>query len=476
MSFKNFLENKENQDEVSKDWRKHFIQLEKGFIPPAKLRPIIAAFTESGKIELTNDTSKAPTMPKKSLFLVGGPVRDFLLNKTIKDYDLATNATPEQVGHILHNAGFEMTPERSGKPGKELNLTFQPKMAEKGSRKLWYIKGRDASQDNKAFVIGAVVDGEEFDIATFRKDAKVTDGQAEVDFVDNPHEDASRRDLTINALYIELTKPDGENSKLYDPTGKGFHDVRNGVVRTVGPAEDRFNEDKLRVMRAIRFHCRFGGKPKMDEEIERALPKFKNLEGVAFERIRDEFLKGLTHPDVDTKCYIGIYKRTGLLQKIFPELVFESPNGIPYEWTDKKDKILALAWLLQHNSPDKVDAMFAGNRGNDPSGWTTQERRGVVFLLRLKEFTPDEMYKFLKNKAGTGLSSVQIKEWVSMFNIAGTNKNKRPWWAKHVNAFADYQPSVKWTPELDPQGMIPPEKRGSIIAAKETENFKKQIQ
>src|SRR5690606_36996563 len=129
------------------------------------------------------------------------------------------------------------------------------------------------SEDGKVFVIGANVDGEEFDIATFRKDAKVTDGAAEVDFVDNPHADASRRDLTINALYIELSKADGENSKLYDPTGKGFHDVKHNIVRTVGKAEERFQEDKLRVLRAIRFHCKFGSGSQMDQEIEKAIPK-----------------------------------------------------------------------------------------------------------------------------------------------------------------------------------------------------------
>lgn len=496
-SFKNFMLIKEEENTNNKDWRKSYIQLEKGFIPPSKMKPVIDAFLASGEIKLTNDVSKAPTMPKKSLFLVGGPVRDFLMNKPIKDFDLATNATPEQIAHILSNAGFKMAGDRSGKNGKPLNLTFKPEEAQSGEKKYWFIKGRDASQDGKAFVISAVVDGEEFEIATFRKDAKVTDGAAEVDFVDNPHDDASRRDLTVNSLYIELTKSNGENSKLFDPTGKGWHDVKNNVVRTVGKPEDRFQEDKLRVLRAIRFHSRFGTTDQMDPEIEKALPKFKHLEGVALERIRDEFLKGLVHPDVDSRRYLSIYKRTGLLSKVFPDVSFESTAGVPVEFTDKKDKLLALAWLLQHNSLEKINNVLSPLRkyGEEEkaTGWTTQEKRAILFLLKLKEFSPEQLPNFMKMREGTGLSNQQIRDWVDMFKIKGTAKNSRPWWAKQVNAFSDYQKSINWQSAVDAghhkcsnckgqgcvncrfTGEVSPEERGNVISKLEIDNFKNKL-
>ena len=499
-SFKDFLmikEEDESQSNPDKDWRKSFIQLDKGFIPPTKMRPVIEAFLKSGEIELTHDTSKAPTMKKKSLFLVGGPVRDFLVGKSIKDYDLATNATPEQTAHILNNAGFKMADDRSGKQGKPLNLTFNPERNGQGDKKYWFIKGRDASQDCKAFVISAVVEGEEFEIATFRRDAKVTDGAAAVDFVDNPHEDASRRDLTINAMYIELTKADGENNKLYDPTGKGWHDAKNNIVRTVGKAEDRFNEDKLRVLRAIRFHSRFSSSSTMDDDIEKAIPRFKHMEGVALERIRDEFLKGLLHPDVDAKKYITIYKRTGLLEKVFPGVVFDPPNGVPMEISDKKDKALALAWLLQHNSVDKVAAALDQSRRmgmeDKNTGWTTQEKRAVIFLLKLKEFDPEKLPEFMRQREGTGLTAQQIRDWVDMFKIQGTNRYRRPWWANQVHQYANHQRSVRWDdvvaagkdqcpachgngcPECNNTGKIRPEQRSQIIADMEREKFKQAL-
>lgn len=497
-SFKDFFLLKEEESEApgaNKDWRKHFIQLEKGFIPPPKLRPIVEAFLKSGEIKLMGDTTKEVTMPKKSLFLVGGPVRDFLRGKSIKDYDLASNATPSQIALILHAGGFKMSRDKSGQVGKELDLPFKPPEASEGDKRTWFIKGRDNSADKKPFVISAVVDGEEFEIATFRRDAKVTDGAAAVDFVDNPHEDASRRDLTINSLYIELTKPDGENSKLYDPTGKGFHDTKHGVVRTVGKAEDRFREDKLRVLRALRFHCRFGS-GELDPDISKSIPKFKNMEGVALERIRDEFLKGLLHPEVDPKCYLSLYRKTGLLEKVFPGIVFDPPNGVPAEFTDRKDKALALAWLLQHNPIAKVEEVLGPIRAigqeDKLTGWTAQERKAVLFLLKLKEFSPEQLPLFMKQREGTGLSNEQIRDWVDMFNISGTNRNRRPWWANQVKMYADHPRSASWeeaqklgmdvcptckgrNPEACPTckgtGKLPPEKRGEVIGKLEISKF-----
>lgn len=501
ISFKKFKilkENEENQNNTppsnNKEWRKSFIKLEKGFVPPSKMVPIIEAFLKSGDIKLTNDTAKAVTMPKKTLFLVGGPVRDFLLNKTIKDYDLASNATPEQIAHILSNSGFKMADDRSGKSGKPMNLGFSPEPAQRGDKKYWFIKGRDASQDGKAFVISAVVDNEEFEIATFRKDAKVVDGNASVDFVDNPNDDASRRDLTINSLYIELSKPDGENDKLFDPTGKGYHDVKNSVVRTVGKADDRFEEDKLRILRAIRFHCRFGGGPIMDKDIEKSIPKFAHMDGVALERIKDEFVKGLMHPDIDVKKYITIYKRTGLLNKVFPGVHVEPAMSVPANFSGKKDKPLALAWLLQNNDIAKVEEVLSPSRNvngeSKQTGWTLEEKRTVLFLLRLKDFDPNRIHEFLRMRQGIMLTDQQIRDWVEMFK--SEHPHGKPVWSKHMQAFSQYRPTAKWDDvvktgkdicsncrgmgcPLCDNGKVKPEMRSSVIANMEKDNFSKHL-
>ena len=158
-SFKKFVLIKEGAEDeassggASKDWKKQYTQLEKGFIPPPNMRPIIQAFLDSGNIEIQADLTKPMKMPKKSLFLVGGPVRDFLKGKTPKDLDLATNATPEQVAHILHNAGFKTKGKRnelsgqkepaydvSGAKGAPMKLAFDAEVGRPGDNLYWYLK------------------------------------------------------------------------------------------------------------------------------------------------------------------------------------------------------------------------------------------------------------------------------------------------------------------------------------------------
>ena len=436
-SFKDFCVIKEeaSQPGEKKDWKKEFIQLEKGFIPPPRMRPIINAFVNSGDIKIMDDTTKEITMPKKNLFLVGGSTRDFIKGKSPRDYHLVTNATPQQITLILDKAGFRMLE----KP-KNLKLIFTPKPADESTKKFWFVKGQDSS--GKPYSVVAKVLEDEFEICTLRKDPKTDQVNKIGDFVDSPHDDANGRDLTINALYLDLTKADGENNKLYDPTGKGWHDAKNDVVRAVGKAEDRFKEDKTRILRAIRFHCRFGRTQDLDPDIKRSMERFKDLEGVGAEKIRDEFLKGLLHPDTNVKRYVTLYKDTGLINKVFPDV--EIHMDIPPEFSSRRDKSLALAWLLQDNAIEKVADALAPSRlvkdKEENTGWNAQEKRAVLFLLALKEFTPKDRPECLRAWKGTGLTKDQIKDWVEMFSITdsqGRKRNKRPMWAVHVRTFAD---------------------------------------
>ena len=456
-SFQEFVLLKEIDDSsangttASKDWKKEFISLEKGFIPPSKMKPIINSFLASGEIPVMKDTTKDVTMSKKPLFLTGGSARDFLKGKAVKQFHLATPATPEQVAYILHFGGFKMDEDRSGKQGKEIDFTFVPKIASQKDTKKWFVLDRDNSKKGLPLSIGAEVDGEVFEICTFRKSAKSSTGSNDADFVDNPTDDACGRDLNINALYIELTKPDSENNKMYDPTGKGWHDSKSGTIRSVGKAEDRFKEDPIRVLRAIRFHCRFGKGNRLDPDIERQLPRFKSLEGVEGDKIVAEFIKGLLSPDTNIKCYIDILKRTGIIEKVFPEM--EITEDIPPEFSARRDKPLALAWLLKGNPTEEVDRSLSVVRKTDlgedkPTGWGNQDKNAVLFLIKLLEFTPEQRPEALRNWKGTGLSKDQIRDWVDFFKFtddAGRVRNRRPTWAKSVLIFADHdKPLAKW--------------------------------
>lgn len=448
-SFESFVTFKEEAS--NNDWKKEHIQLEKGFIPPTKMEPVVQAFLNSGDVELMKDTSREIKMPKKPLFLAGGAVRDFLKNKTIRDYHLVTGATPEQIALILHSARFRLDGDASG-----LKLTFTPKEAKAGQPRTW----RPGQQDSKKkpYSIIATVRGEDFEITTFRKDPKTGKPSKSVELSDNPIDDHAGRDLTINALYIELSKADGENNKVYDPSGKGYHDARNAVVRTNGKAKDRFKEDPSRVLRAIRFHCRFGKGSKMDKDIEQSIPDFKDLEGMELTDVKDEFLKGLLHPDTDVNCYLRILVRTGVIQKVLPGVDINAE--IPKEFSSRMDKPLALAFALHNNPIEKAAEALSSvrvSRGKEQqTGWSDQDRRAVLFLLSLLEFDANQRADRLNAWKGTGLSKNQIKDWVDMFKITdkmGRVRNQRPGWASVVKVFADNDGPLAHADELMGMGI-----------------------
>lgn len=403
-SFKEFLSSKselikEDANETKKEWKKEFIKLEKGFVPPSNLKPVIDAFANSSSISIMDDTSKEINMPKKSLYLSGGSVRDFLNNKTPKNYNLSTNATPKQIVLILKNAGF----------------------SEQDSKKSWRVEQG---------AVVAQVNGDEFKIETFSNPT-----ENGIQYTDDMTKDAERRDLTINSMYIELSKSDGENSKLYDPTKKGWYDVVHGNIKSIGNPEEKFREDKIRMMRTIRFYAQYGKGP-IDKDINNAIKELKSeIKNLPKEQVKQEFLKGLVNPNIDPRKYLIAYDKSGLLEQVFPEV--ELNLDIPADFSNKKDKILALAWILQNNSIDKIKEIL--------SDWS-QEKNAVVFLLKLNEFTPDQIDDFLESKQISGLTEEQIRNWVDLHNVDG--KSTRPNWSVTVKKFAKFRPDrrdlVSW--------------------------------
>lgn len=396
-SFKNFIESrKEEVEQSNKDWKKEFIKLEKGFVPPSNMRPLIKAFEESSDIILMKDTSKEIKMPRKTLYLTGGSVRDFLKNKTPRNYNLATNATPKQIEIILKKAGFQE-------------------------------EGQKSFVVNKDNVV-AQVNGDKFEIYTFTNEGE---------FTDNIEHDAKKRDLTINSLYIELSKSDGENNKLYDPTKKGWYDIVHGNIQPIGSPEDKFREDKLRIMRTLRFYSQYGNGV-LDKNITKAISELNSdLDQIPYEKMKEEFLKGLTNPDIDPRKYLEIYNKTGVLSKVFKNVSLNL--DVPPDFSNKKDKILALAWILQDNSLEKVEEAL--------SEWNFQEKCAVICLLKLKDFNLENIEDLLNNKKISGLSEEQIRNWAELLNA----EQKRPKWSKIIKAFAKFTPDrrefVNWDSE-----------------------------
>jgi poly(A) polymerase len=187
-----------------------------------------------------------------SAFWVGGCVRDFLLGREPQDYDIATSARPEQVEKLF---------KRTVAVGKKFGV-------------LVVLEG-----------------GLQFQVATYRAEADYRDGRhpEQVTFGD-AQADAQRRDFTVNGLFYD---PIAE--KLHDWVG-GEKDLRAKVIRTIGVPEERFAEDHLRLLRAVRFAAQLGFaiEPQTFAAIKRLAPK---IELISAERIRDELIKLFSPPE-----------------------------------------------------------------------------------------------------------------------------------------------------------------------------------
>ena len=217
-------------------------------------------------------------------YLVGGCVRDLYLGREPKDWDIATDARPEDIQKLFPESVYENT---FGTVGVKTD-----------------------SDDERLKII---------EITTFRSEGRYTDKRHpdEVKFAKTIEEDLSRRDFTINAIADRLnTESRIENGGFIDPYG-GEADLKKKIVRTVREPRERFGEDALRLMRAVRFAVELGF------EIDHpTLEAVKNqaglLEFIAKERIRDEFVK-IIMADRAAEGVI-LLEDTGLLQYIVPEL------------------------------------------------------------------------------------------------------------------------------------------------------------
>jgi poly(A) polymerase len=252
-------------------------------------------------------------------YFAGGWVRDYLLNFPSDDIDIATNASIEVIQAIF------------------------PKTLSVGA----------------AFGIVIVVEeGHQFEIATFRKEREYVDGRRP-QFIEpcSPEEDAKRRDFTINGLFYDpLTK------QLFDFVG-GERDLRQGLIKAIGNPIDRFQEDRLRMLRAVRYSTRFGFQ--IESATQEAIIHHAKelLPAVSWERIYQEFQKMDLYDSLADSFRILL--RLKLLKVIFPEIDHLEEQKIlshisQLDELPKKVPLIAKLSLLFHEYPleTKISALL----------------------------------------------------------------------------------------------------------------------
>lgn len=217
-------------------------------------------------------------------YFAGGWVRDFLMGNPSSDIDIATNATPEKI--------LDLFPHTI-----KVGIAFG--------------------------VVVVMKYGHQYEVSTFRRDIDYVNGRTPTAIeLSSPEEDALRRDFTINGMFYDPLK-----DQIYDYV-HGYEDIKKGIIRTIGDPQERFLEDRLRMIRAIRFSSRFGFP--IDPETQEGIRENADtlFPAVAMERIWQEYKKMAEFPNFD-HAIIEMH-RLGLLPVIFPQVQHVHLNDIKH--------------------------------------------------------------------------------------------------------------------------------------------------
>lgn len=290
----------------------------------------------AGDFKKTVEFETAKNIAKKLVdqgfeaYFAGGCVRDLLLGRPAQDIDIATSAHPEQVLSLF---------EKSFPKGESFG------------------------------VVSVMEQDREYEIATFRTEGKYSDGRHpdEVSF-SSAEQDAQRRDFSINGMFFDPIK-----EAVIDFVG-GKDDLKKKLIRAIGEPAERFKEDKLRLMRAIRFSAALDFE--LEKETKEALLRFGPLiYEVSVERIRDELLKTLVAP----RCSLALnlLSESGILLVILPEVHamkgVEQPPQFHPEGDVWKHTLMALD-LLENPAPEVALATLLHDVGKPPTFYRAPDR------------------------------------------------------------------------------------------------------
>ena len=354
----------------------------------------------------------------KKLYLVGGSVRDFLTGDKPKDFDLATDALPDEVLEIV---------------GDKFRTNLQ----------------------GKAFGVVVVYTKEVpegMEIATFRED--VSKGRnPEVKLGVTIEDDVKRRDLTYNSLFYDL-----DTRQIVDLVG-GKEDLQSGITRMVGDPIERFDEDSLRILRAFRFASRY--EHPLHKDTESAIEKRKQLQNIdpetgemkriSQERVWEEMKKAWKQAK-DYRYYLSFFTKFDMWDEVFPGA------NINTNLVDSKDFIVVVANLFKNESTLGLTDKLAQEYKIELETATK-----VTFLISLLSFKVEDVFDIYKKRQQCAITDATILEWLKVQGIDTDTLVK----------FVEYKPSVS-AQELMSQGFKGKD-LGDEIKRLEIEKFKQMI-
>lgn len=308
-------------------------------------------------------------------YLVGGSVRDMVLGLQPKDYDFATNVQPDKIKELFVN-----------EPTVQLIEVGEPF----GVIKVMFVDSKN-----------------QYEVAAYREDVYEGGyhggGGADSVKFSTIEKDVERRDLTINALFLDI-----HTGSVVDLVG-GLEDIQNNVVKAVGNPALRLQEDNLRAFRAIRFAARFENGT-IEPNTSKAIKQL-SFYGVSPERIREEFLKGIK-TCVSVKKYLSLLDEHELLKSVLRQEINWNVEKFPK--TATKYVPFILAWLL-NNSSDTVTSSESVMRRMCYTVTEMKETQWFLTLLQHKiSFIPtvQNAFRLKKQQNALKISKQQLQEWI----------------------------------------------------------------
>lgn len=357
------------------------------------LRSIVKAFNSSSTIPTGLATlvkgkgMQRPTMKGKDVYLTGGSLRNHLKNKMVDDYDLSTNASPDEIRAILNTEYADLTEVRPPKADIEVMSKYKDLPEMEHRKKVFYASRWDSENHEMEFTVE--IEGKKIFIAPFnvnQKNRMLTPKKRM--FVTSPEEDCLSRDITINSLYLKLKNDDGENGELVDPHG-GMFDLKGGRISLVKNTGDSFEKDPYLSFRIANISSRFSSDKKIPKDIIDKIKESNEKFDYDKNILRRYFISAIENADLPVDYYVHNLLEADIAKHIFQDCIISNPaSNMP------NSKIVTTAFILQKNHPSKVEHVLSIN------GWQKNDIENIVKFVKLAHFcnsnyiNPNLIYDF----------------------------------------------------------------------------------